>query len=88
MVKDSIVFLKTDGVVTLPSFENWSLRNLLIYKAMSGINIEIVGEGYVESQSVSENTIITDSSPIVVKLKTPEELFLISGEESEELPQD
>ncbi|NKZ30882.1 penicillin-binding transpeptidase domain-containing protein [Ureibacillus thermosphaericus] len=88
MVKDSIVFLKTDGVVTLPSFENWSLRNLLIYKAMSGINIEIVGEGYVESQSVSENTMITDSSPIVVKLKTPEELFLISGEQSEELPQD
>lgn len=89
LLKNNLVFLKTDGVVTLPSFENWSLRNLLIYKAMSGINIEIVGEGYVESQSVTENTVISDSSPVVVKLKTPEESFVQPREETdEELPQD
>lgn len=89
LLKNNLVFLKTDGVVTLPSFENWSLRNLLIYKAMSGINIEIVGEGYVESQSVTENTVISDSSPVVVKLKTPEESFVQTSEETEEeLPQD
>jgi penicillin-binding protein 2B len=89
LLKNGLVFLKTDGAVTLPSFENWSLRNLLIYKSMSGINLEIVGEGYVESQSVSENTVITDSSPIVVKLKTPEESFVQNEEGTkEELPQD
>lgn len=95
LIKNSIVFLKTDGAVTIPSFKNWSLRNLLIYKAMSGINIEIVGEGYVESQSVTENTTITDSSPIVVKLKKPGELFHeetdneeTNEEETDRLPQD
>ena len=59
---------------------------------MTGLSIEIVGEGYVESQSVSANTTITDSSPIVVKLKTPEEKYTQVNEEpdeeSESLPQD
>lgn len=90
------VFLKTAGAVTLPSFENWSLRNVLIFKSMSGLSLEIVGEGYVESQSVSEGVIIMDDAPIVLKLKTPEEQYLpseeevdIKGEEEvEKLPQD
>ncbi|WP_176400037.1 penicillin-binding protein [Ureibacillus sinduriensis] len=93
ITKGSIVFLKTEGSITLPSFSNWSLRNLLVYKMMSGLTIEIVGEGYVESQSVSANTIVDQGSPIVVQLRTPEEIYssppieetFIDGEE---LPQD
>lgn len=92
VTKGSIVFLKTDGAITIPSFENWSLRNILVYRMMSGLSIEIVGEGFVESQSVSANTTIVDSSPIVVKLKTPEEKYtqIIEEptEEEEILPQD
>lgn len=92
VTKGSLVFLKTDGAITIPSFENWSLRNILVYKMMSGLPIEIVGEGYVESQSVSANTTVVDSSPIVVKLRTPEEKYTQltedSTEESETLPQD
>lgn len=88
--KGSIVFLKTEGAVTLPSFTNWSLRNMLVYKTMSGLSLEIVGEGYVYSQSASAETVVTDSSPIVVKLRTPQESFQAVGtdEGSEELPQD
>ena len=93
ITKGSIVFLKTEGPVTLPSFKNWSLRNLLVYKMMSGLSIEIVGEGFVESQSVSENTVIGEESPIVVQLRTPEETYSSSPAEEksadgEELPQD
>ncbi len=93
ITKGSLVFLKTEGAITIPSFENWSLRNILVYKMLSGLSIEIVGEGYVESQSVSANTTIVDSSPIVVKLKTPEEMYTQiieeqATEESEILPQD
>lgn len=92
VTKGSLVYLKTDGASTIPDFTNWSLRNVLIYKAMSGLNIEIAGEGYVESQSVSQGVIVNDSSLIVVNLKTPEETFLppieeVSGELIE-LPQD
>lgn len=92
VAKGSVIFLKTDGTITLPSFIGWSLRNVLIYKALSGLSIEIVGEGYVDSQSVSENTPIQDAAPIVVKLKTPEESFAPqveeTDEEGEQLPQD
>lgn len=76
LTKGSIVFLKTSGAITVPSFKNWSLRNLLVYKSLSDLTIEIFGEGYVESQSVSQGTVITDGAPIVVKLKTPQEMHL------------
>lgn len=95
LTKDSIIFLKTDGVITLPSFENWSLRNVLVYKTLSKLPIEIVGEGYVESQSASRGTIVIDNSPIVVKLKTPQEQYstpppeeILEDGEIEILPQD
>lgn len=76
LTKGSMVFLKTSGAITVPSFEHWSLRNLLVYKSLSDLPIEIFGEGYVESQSVSQGAVISDGAPIVVKLKTPEEQHL------------
>lgn len=97
LTKGSIVFLKTNGDITVPSFESWSLRNLLVYKSLSKLPIEIVGEGYVESQSISQGTVIVDDAPIVVKLKTPEEkhstppaedMEMVDEEIEEELPQD
>ncbi|AWE06578.1 penicillin-binding protein [Lysinibacillus sp. 2017] len=100
LIKGGIVFLKTDGDISLPSFENWSLRNMLVYKTLTKLPIELFGEGYVESQSVSQGTIVSDQSPIVVKLKTPQEHYLTppaedmeEGEsevenEEEALPQD
>ncbi|QPQ32150.1 penicillin-binding protein [Lysinibacillus sp. JNUCC 51] len=75
LVKGNFVFLKTEGDVTLPDFTNWSLRNVLAFKSMANLEIEAVGEGFVASQSVSAGTVISDSSPIVVKLKTPAESF-------------
>lgn len=89
ITKGSVIFLKTEGNITLPSMKNWSLRNVLTYKSMSGLPIEVSGQGYVVSQSVSAGTIITDSSPIVVKLKTPEEKYKQNQNKKEaELPQD
>lgn len=75
LVKGNLVFLKTEGDVTLPDFTNWSLRNVLVFKTMANLEIEVVGEGFVTNQSVSAGTVISDRSPIVVKLKTPAESF-------------
>lgn len=90
ITKGSIVFLKTEGNITLPSMKNWSLRNVLVYKTMSGLQIEVSGQGYVISQSVTPNTVVRDHSPIVVKLKTPEEKYKQSKskQEKEDLPKD
>ncbi|GLC87557.1 penicillin-binding transpeptidase domain-containing protein [Lysinibacillus piscis] len=75
LVKGSLVFLKTEGDSTLPDLTGWSLRNVLVFKTMANVAFEVVGEGFVASQSVSAGTVISDSSPIVVKLKTPAESF-------------
>ncbi|MFJ7738460.1 penicillin-binding protein [Lysinibacillus sp. NPDC097287] len=76
LVKGSFVFLKTAGNSTLPNFTEWSLRNILVFKTMSGMEIEAVGEGFAVSQSVSPGTVISDRAPIVVNLKTPAESFI------------
>ena len=93
VLKGNIVFLKTEGQSILPDFTGWSLRNVVVYKAMSKLPIEIVGEGFVESQSATPNEAVLDTSPIVVKLKTPEERFSMPteqllDEDEEILPQD
>ncbi len=84
LVKGNFVFLKTEGDITLPNFTDWSLRNVLVFKSMANLEIEVVGEGFATSQSVSAGTIISDSSPIVVKLKTPAESFMKDVETASE----
>lgn len=69
----SLVLLKGEGPITIPDFTNWSKRHILVYKMLSGLNIEVVGEGYVVSQSVSKGSIMNDQAPIVLKLETPEQ---------------
>ena len=88
IVKDSVVFLKTEGAITLPSFDNWSLRNVLVYKTLSGLNIEVVGDGYVTEQSVSEGAIVNPSEPVVIKLMTPQQLYLTDPPEFPEEPEE
>ncbi|WP_075618205.1 penicillin-binding transpeptidase domain-containing protein [Paenisporosarcina indica] len=93
ILQGSLVFLKTDGPITVPDFSNWSKRNVLVYQMLSGLNIQVVGEGYVISQSVTKGTVTNDQTPIVIKLETPEETNTkvvpppnVEGEET--LPQD
>ncbi|EPD52885.1 hypothetical protein HMPREF1210_01265 [Paenisporosarcina sp. HGH0030] len=89
----SLVLLKTQGPITIPDFTNWSKRHIWVYQKLSGLNIEVVGEGYVVSQSVSKGSVANEQTPIVIKLETPEEtnkkiepLPVKDGEET--LPQD
>ena len=51
---------------------------------MSGLQMEVVGEGFAVSQSASAGTVISDSAPIVVKLETPAESFIPDVEASSE----
>jgi len=93
LLPGSIAFLKSNGPITIPDFSNWSKRHVLVYQQLSGLNIEVVGEGYVVSQSVSTGTVAQGQTPIVIKLETPEETnskpdpATVEAEE-ETLPQD
>lgn len=89
LLKGQQIFIKTEGPVTVPDFTGWSKRNVLIFKELSGLRIEISGDGFVHSQSVSAGNAIDEDSPIVLKLQTPSEVYLNLNSESEEsYPQD
>lgn len=74
MLASGTVFVKGNGEIQLPNFTGWSKRNLLIYKSLSNIPIEIVGEGFVTSQSLTAGSAVSTSTPVVVHLSTPKEL--------------
>lgn len=84
------VFIKGEGDIKLPNFTGWSKRNIMIYKSLSNIPIEISGEGYVTSQSLTAGSIVSKETPVVVHLSTPEETKIVPELEDsmEEPPQD
>lgn len=76
IIRGNKVFIKTAGDSLLPSFIDWSLQNVLVYKALSGMAIEISGEGFVERQSISPRTLIKDNTPITLILQMPKDRYL------------
>ncbi len=96
VISKGTVFVKGSGEIQLPNFNGWSKRNLMIYKSLSGLPIEIIGDGYVSKQSLTAGSIVTSETPIVVQLSTPQEVadsvvekeVTEEVEETEQLPQD
>jgi penicillin-binding protein 2B len=74
MLASGTVFVKGDGEIQLPNFTGWSKRNLMIFKSLSKVPIEIVGEGFVTSQSLTAGSAVSANTPVVVHLSTPKEL--------------
>lgn len=92
IISSGTVFIKGQGDIYLPNFSGWSKRNLMLYKSLANLPIEITGEGFVTEQSLTAGSLVTSETPIVVKLATPEEATNIPPVEEElveeELPQD
>ena len=64
------VFIKTNSTnITLPNMINWSYKDVMIYKEMSGLNIVCNGSGVVKSQSVAAKTLVTNETEIIVTLE-------------------
>lgn len=82
--RDSVVLLKTEGQTTLPDFTGWSKKMVLSYKLLSGLDIRIVGDGYVTEQSLSEGTISHPNEPIVIQLQHPADIHKVEEIEEEE----
>src|SRR5690606_11015027 len=69
------VILKTEGVPLLPDFTGWSKRHLLAFQSLSGLSLEISGQGFAVSQSLSQGAEVAPREPIVIHLLTPEVSF-------------
>lgn len=75
LATDSVVLLKTEGETTLPSFTGWSKKMVLSFKMLTGLDIRIVGDGYVTEQSLSPGIIVSTKEPIVIHLQHPAEIY-------------
>ncbi|MDN7244273.1 penicillin-binding transpeptidase domain-containing protein [Planococcus shenhongbingii] len=73
IVEGGTVILKTEGPTILPDFTGWSKRDLLAYQSLSGLSLELAGQGYAVSQSLSKGSKVTQSDPVVIQLQTPED---------------
>ncbi len=77
IVEGGTVILKTKGETVLPDFTGWSKRNLLAFQSLSGLSLEIVGDGFASSQSLTPGSVIAEGEPVVVQMLTPEESFKV-----------
>ncbi|HSJ37189.1 MAG TPA: penicillin-binding protein [Planococcus sp. (in: firmicutes)] len=78
------VILQTEGDTILPDFIGWSKRELLAFHALSGLSLEIVGQGYGVSQSLSAGTSLGQGEPVVVRLQTPEDSYKVQMKDGPE----
>ncbi|MCP6683420.1 penicillin-binding protein 2B [Bacillus nakamurai] len=66
------IFLKTDGKIIMPDMSGWSRREVLQFSKISGIHIDVSGEGYAVSQSVKKGKELKENTVIKVKFKNPD----------------
>lgn len=84
VLKGGQVILKTAGETTLPDFTGWSKRELLAYQTLSGLSLEIAGQGYAMTQSVAADEIVGDNEPVVIELQPPEIYYPAQAEAKEQ----
>ncbi|ETP68673.1 hypothetical protein G159_11285 [Planococcus glaciei CHR43] len=82
VVEGGTVILKTAGPSILPDFTGWSKRDLLAYQSLSGLSVELAGQGYAVSQSLSPGSKVTLKDPVVIRLQTPENASQIQSTDS------
>lgn len=64
------VFVKTDGNnYTMPNMLGWSYKDVILFKEISGLPIQINGQGTVVWQNISANDAIFMESDIKVSLE-------------------
>jgi penicillin-binding protein 2B len=71
----SHAFIKTSGNIKIPDFSGWSLRDILTYQSLSGIKIDVQGDGYVEKQNIKAGTIYEGNQRLILKMVKPQEQY-------------
>lgn len=69
MSKQKIFLMSDGGVIKMPNMIGWTRKDVATFWDMSGISIEISGNGSVYEQSIPVDTLINKDSEISVKLK-------------------
>ena len=68
LLQNEKVFLMTDTTFELPDFTNYSKNDMMTFKTLTGLDIEIVGDGLVVSQSIEPKTLVSQDTSVQVEL--------------------
>lgn len=66
---DRVFLLTEDTKFNLPNFSSWSKIDVMKYSELTGIKIEIEGNGYVKTQSIAKGKIVDAGENLKVKLE-------------------
>lgn len=75
VIEENHAFLKTSGNIQIPDFKEWSLRDILTYQSISGIKIEVKGDGFVQKQNVKAGTVYDGKKKLIVTLEEPKDQY-------------
>ena len=84
LVAGENIILRTGGTTAIPDFTGWSKRELLAFQALSGLPLEIAGQGFVMTQSVAEGAVPESGESVIIELQPPEVFYTAQSLKAEE----
>lgn len=67
--KQKVILLTDGSEIKMPDVTGWSRREIIQLQSLLDIEIEINGNGFVRSQSISPGIILTDEDRLIVNLE-------------------
>lgn len=67
------IILQTDGQMTSPDMNGWSLRDVMKVSQLAGLKLNPKGSGYVATQSIKPGAVLKSGDYLIVDLMTPEQ---------------
>lgn len=80
---ERLILLTEEPEIKIPNFKNWSRKDVLYFKELTGIEMQISGYGYVVSQNIEPDSILTSEYELEIVLKS-RNVFEEKEEEPEE----
>src|SRR5690606_4425212 len=71
LIENEKVLIITDGEMVIPDMTGWSKLDVMKFIQASGIDFIIEGNGFVISQNIAPNSIITEESKLEIQLQPP-----------------
>ncbi|WP_018664083.1 penicillin-binding protein [Heyndrickxia acidiproducens] len=71
MLQNEKVLLKTNGSETVPDFKGWAKRDVMNAAKLLGLKLNMNGEGYAVSQSITARSKVKPDQTLTVQFKKP-----------------
>ena len=69
MLTGERVILVTNGTLTMPDITGWSRLDVMKLSELTGIDLDVQGNGYVTKQSVAPGEKLSKQTKLTVELK-------------------